>query len=41
MFNPRVLIFAQGLPALGNLLANTALAVEIQTIFAGTAHAVL
>jgi hypothetical protein len=41
MLDPGVLIFAQGLAALGNLLANTALAVKIQTVLARSAHAKL
>jgi hypothetical protein len=41
MLDSRVLVFAQGLPALGNLLANTALTVQIQTVLPRSAHAEL
>ena len=41
MLNPRVLVFAQGLPALGDFLANTALTVQIQTVLPRSANAEL
>jgi hypothetical protein len=41
MLNARVFIFAQSLPAVGNLLANATLTIKIQTVFARSAHAEL